>query len=38
MEIDVIDDRHSFDNLKANWDEVYNNDNKATIFQSWAWL
>ena len=38
MEIDLIDDLYSFDNLKANWEEVYYNDKYATIFQSWSWL
>ena len=38
MEIDVIDDLSDFDNLKANWEEVYYNDKYATIFQSWSWL
>lgn len=38
MQITVINSITAYDTLKENWSHVYQDDDQATIFLSWAWL
>jgi CelD/BcsL family acetyltransferase involved in cellulose biosynthesis len=38
LEIRTLTNLIDFETLKDNWDNIYNRDDKATIFQSWSWL
>ncbi len=38
MYITVINSIAAFDELKDNWERIYNADVQATFFLSWAWL
>ncbi len=37
MQVTLLRSFEEFDELKVNWEDVYNADLKATIFVSWAW-
>lgn len=34
----IVECIEDFENLRSNWDDVFKNDTKATVFQSWSWL
>jgi CelD/BcsL family acetyltransferase involved in cellulose biosynthesis len=38
MIIDLIDDKHTFADLRENWNKIYEIDTHATVFSSWGWL
>jgi len=38
MRVDIIEGRRALDELRANWDAVYDADPEAQFFLSWPWL
>ncbi|MFM6397152.1 MAG: GNAT family N-acetyltransferase, partial [Planktothrix sp.] len=38
MKIDIIDDLQTFNQVRENWDFVYEADPHANFFLSWVWL
>ena len=38
MQVEIINNIKQFDELEANWNDVYTSDYHAQIFLSWSWL
>lgn len=38
LQVDVIDDYSEFNSLRSQWDAIYELDDEARFFLSWAWI